>query len=120
MYNTLNYFRETYRIPANIKLQWGLIKEVSLKGEEIRLGVILKGSAVFIDVAERRLRSRCDFLCVKREIYPAIRIRQDKQSYCFKAETENGPVAKIFATDYIAHVMAATVYTPALEKNRPL
>ena len=53
-YNTLRFFRVQFGLPARMPLEWCVVRETSRAGSELRLGVALKGTGLYIDVAMRR------------------------------------------------------------------
>lgn len=50
-YNTLRFFRVQFGLPARMPLEWCVVRETSRAGSELRLGVALKGTGLYIDVA---------------------------------------------------------------------
>ena len=60
-YNTLRFFRVQFGLPARMPLEWCVVRETSRAGSELRLGVALKGTGLYIDVAMRRFFSRSTF-----------------------------------------------------------
>ena len=111
---TLKFLREYYRIPQNKKICWGIIKEVSSTGTEYRLGVIIKGTNLFLDVALRRFYSTVVLTRVSREIFPATRRSCDKLSYEFVAE--NGLSIKRSKT-FISDIYYPMIYDKHLEEE---
>ena len=59
-YNTLRFFRVQFGLPARMPLEWCVVRETSRAGSELRLGVALKGTGLYIDVAMRRFFSQVD------------------------------------------------------------
>jgi hypothetical protein len=55
-------------------LEWCVVRETSRAGSELRLGVALKGTGLYIDVAMRRFFSQIDIPLIERRCYPAERI----------------------------------------------
>ena len=82
-YNTLRFFRVQFGLPARMPLEWCVVRETSRAGSELRLGVALKGTGLYIDVAMRRFFSQIDIPLIERRCYPAERISRGKQTaYC--------------------------------------
>ena len=73
-YNTLRFFRVQFGLPARMPLEWCVVRETSRAGSELRLGVALKGTGLYIDVAMRRFFSQVDIPLIERRCYPAERI----------------------------------------------
>ena len=73
-YNTLRFFRVQFSLPARMPLEWCVVRETSRAGSELRLGVALKGTGLYIDVAMRRFFSQVDIPLIERRCYPAERI----------------------------------------------
>ena len=73
-YNTLRFFRVQFGLPARMPLEWCVVRETSRAGSELRLGVALKGTGLYIDVAMRRFFSQIDIPLIERRCYPAERI----------------------------------------------
>ena len=48
-YNTLRFFRVQFGLPARMPLEWCVVRETSRAGSELRLGVALKGTGLYID-----------------------------------------------------------------------
>ncbi|MBQ8630412.1 MAG: hypothetical protein IJ479_01680 [Alphaproteobacteria bacterium] len=114
---TLKFLREYYRIPRNKKICWGIIEEISASGTEYRLGVDVRGTNLFLDVALRRFYSKVQLRSVSRKIYPAVRRSFDKLHYEFVAE--NGlriTRSKTFITDIYYPVL----YSRQLEQEGAL
>ena len=81
-YNTLRFFRVQFGLPARMPLEWCVVRETSRAGSELRLGVALKGTGLYIDVAMRRFFSQVDIPLIERRCYPAERIsRGDDYEY---------------------------------------
>ena len=81
-YNTLRFFRVQFGLPARMPLEWCVVRETSRAGSELRLGVALKGTGLYIDVAMRRFFSQIDIPLIERRCYPAERIsRGDDYEY---------------------------------------
>lgn len=81
-YNTFRFFREQFRLPAKAALEWCVVKESSNLGTELRLGVALKGTRLYIDVAMRRFFTQIDCGAVSRQCIPAVRLdRKDAYEY---------------------------------------
>ena len=81
-YNTFKFFRQYFNLPRSIALQWCIVKESTPKGTEFRLGVALKGTELYIDVAMRRFFSRIDCPAIQRACFPAERIdKKDRYEY---------------------------------------
>ena len=69
-YNTLRFFRVQFGLPARMPLEWCVVRETSRAGSELRLGVALKGTGLYIDVAMRRFFSQVDIPLIERRCYP--------------------------------------------------
>ena len=81
-YNTLRFFRVQFGQPARMPLEWCVVRETSRAGSELRLGVALKGTGLYIDVAMRRFFSQVDIPLIERRCYPAELIsRGDDYEY---------------------------------------
>ena len=65
-YNTLRFFRVQFGLPARMPLEWCVVRETSRAGSELRLGVALKGTGLYIDVAMRRFFSQVDIPLIER------------------------------------------------------
>jgi len=86
-YNTFRFFRDQFALPAGMPLEWCVVREVSPAGTELRLGVALKGTPLYIDVARRRFFSQIDMPLVARHCSPACRI--DRKSH-YEYRTDDG------------------------------
>lgn len=81
-YNTYRFFRQYFNFPQNMALQWCIVKETMGKTTELRLGIALKGSDLYIDVAMRRFFSRIDCPAIQRCYFPATRTgKKDRYEY---------------------------------------
>lgn len=81
-YNTFKFFRQYFNLPRNMVLEWCIIKESTPKQTELRLGIALKGTDLYIDVAMRRFFSLIDCPAIQRCYFPARRICQkDEYQY---------------------------------------
>lgn len=69
-YNTLRFFRVQFGLPARMPLEWCVVRETSRAGSELRLGVALKGTGLYIDVAMRRFFSQVDIPLIERPLLP--------------------------------------------------
>lgn len=114
---TLKFLREYYRIPRNKKIGWGIIKETTAAGTEYRLGVIVRGTDLYLDVALRRFYSRVLRRSVSREIFPAVRKSCDTLNYEFTAD--NGLSIKRSKT-FITDIYYPAVYSKQLETEGAL
>lgn len=114
---TLKFLREYFRIPGNRKIGWGIIEEISASGTEYRLGVDVRETNLFLDVALRRFYSKVQLRSVSRKIYPAVRRSCDKLNYEFVAE--NGLRIKRSKT-FIADIYYPALYGKQLEKEGAL
>ena len=85
-FNTLKFFRHYFEIPARFPLQWGVVRETSPQGDELRLAVLLKGTDRYIDVAMRRFFQTIDTPIIKRQTAPAQRTSLP-DAYQYLAET---------------------------------
>ena len=52
-YNTLRFFRVQFGLPARMPLEWCVVRETSRAGSELRLGVALKGTGLYIGSSRR-------------------------------------------------------------------
>lgn len=114
---TLKFLREYYRIPGNKKIGWGIIEEKTAAGTEYRLGVIVKGTDLYLDVALRRFYSRIVRRSVSREIFPAVRTSCDALNYEYTAE--NGLSIKR-SKSFISDIYYPAVYSKELEEEGAL
>ena len=81
-YNTFRFFREQFRLPAKAALEWCVVRESTPAGAELRLGVALKGTRLYIDVAMRRFFTQVECGAVSRQCFPAVRTgRKDAYEY---------------------------------------
>ncbi len=99
-YNTLRFFRDQFGLPARAALEWCVVRESSRTGSELRLGVALKGTKLYIDVAMRRFFSQVDIPLIERRCYPAVRI--DRKSH-YEYRTAEG-LSLRFPKHYICDI----------------
>lgn len=90
-YNTFRFFREQFALPARMPLEWCLVRESTSQGAELRLGIALKGTPLYIDVAQRRFFSQIDIPLITRRCYPARRI--DRKSH-YEYRTADGLILR--------------------------
>lgn len=113
-FNTFKFFREYFRIPQRIALQWCVVKEASSLGTELRLGVLLKGTDLYIDVAMRRFFHQIDSPAVRRLCFPAC--RKDCGSD-YEYRTEEG-WRFIRSKRYIRDIYFTSIYHKDFSKAR--
>ncbi len=114
---TLKFLREYFRIPKSRKISWGIVEETSATGTEYRLGVVIRGTNLFLDVALRRFYSQVELRSVSRKIYPAERKSNDRFNYVFIAE--NGLSIKCSKT-FIVDIYYPALYSKQLIKEGAL
>lgn len=73
-YNTFAFFRRYFGLPRRSALEWCVVKESTREGTQLRLGVRLKGTNLYIDVAMRRFFHEVDIPLIRRRCFPARRI----------------------------------------------
>lgn len=83
-YNTYKFFRRCFRIPERQSLRWCIIEEITGEKTEWRLGILLVGSDLYLDVACRRFFSQIETRAVTRRCYPAERIPH-RDHYAYRA-----------------------------------
>lgn len=109
-YNTFRFFRDQFGLPARAALEWCVVRESSRMGCELRLGVALKGTKLYIDVAMRRFFTQVDIPLIERRCYPAERI--DRKSH-YEYRTAEGLVLTR-PKHYIRDIYYATRFDPGL------
>lgn len=115
-FNTFKFFRNYFHIPARIPLQWCLIRESSKLGDNLRLGILLKGTDRYIDVAMRRFFQTIDCPLIKRECSPAQRHAQ-KNDYTYISEA-GWTLTK--SKHYIRDIYFCSIFSEELIKTRLL
>lgn len=81
-YNTFRFFRHHFGLPARAGLEWCVVREITPAGCELRLGIALKGTELYIDVAMRRFFSQVECPAITRRCHAADRIdRKDFYEY---------------------------------------
>ncbi len=86
-FNTFVFLRRYYNIPKNKPLKWCIVKESTSKGTELRLGVSIEGTDLYIDIAQRRMFSVVSCGLIERSVFPARRKSSGKN---FKYTTRDG------------------------------
>lgn len=114
---TLTFLREYYRIPKRMKLQWCIVEEVSRSrsGEperELRPGVLLSGTNLYIDIAQRRFFSTLKIGNVSRTAHAAKRTG-DGNHFVFSADGLTVRVDK----NYVQDLYYTSVYREELLKT---
>ncbi len=115
-FNTFKFFRRYFEIPARIPLQWCVIRDLSALGDEFRLGVMLKGTDFYIDVAMRRFFQMLETPAVKRRCFPARRVSR-KEYYEYRTE-EGWTLVK--PRYYIRDIYFTALFSEELIKTRVL
>ena len=110
--NTLQFFREFFCIPRNVKIGWCILLECQRGDCTPRLGVVLKGTDKAIDVAARRFvqidgKSEVNYVAL-----PAVRISQ-ADSYVYRSDNMTMSKPKTYVSD----IYFRCVYSPELEKG---
>lgn len=88
-YNTFKFFRQYFNLPRSIALQWCVVEEASPRETEFRLGIALKGTDLYIDVAMRRFFSRIDCPAIRRSYCLAKRVSKKD---CYEYRPSNGQI----------------------------
>lgn len=78
------------------------------------MGVIIKGTDLFLDVALRRFYSRVLLRRVSRKVFPAVRECHDKLRYRFIA---NNGLVIIMSKTFIRDIHYPVIYGKHLEKE---
>lgn len=115
-YNTYRFFRRYFRIPERQLLRWCIIEEIVGEKTAWRLGVLLAGTDLYIDVACRRFFSQVEIGAVTRRCYPARRIpHRDHYEYC-------APGAAVLRKpkSYVSDIYYPALFDRALLRDRLL
>lgn len=84
-YNTFKFIRRYFNLPSKTPLEWCIVMETTRSGSECRLGIKLKGTRHYIDVAMRRFLSEIDIPLIGRTCHSAKRIDR-KDGYEYRSE----------------------------------
>ena len=109
-FNTFRFFRTYFGIPSSYALQWCVVEESSPIGRELRLGVQLKGTKLYIDVAMRRFFHEIDCPAITRRCFPAKRIA-GKTHYNYRSSAS---LSITWPKSYIRDIYASSVFNKEL------
>lgn len=113
-YNTFAFFRRCFGLPRKAALEWCVVKESTREGTQLRLGVRLKGTSLYIDVAMRRFFHEVDIPAIRRRCFPARRIgRRGEYEY----RTGDGRIL-VKPKNYIRDIYFNSVFSKELLKTR--
>jgi hypothetical protein len=109
-YESIRFLREYFHIPRTKKASWCLVEEKNEKtgGRDVRLGVQVAGSDLYVDVAARRFYTAGTCGAITRTLYPANR---SSYGYVFWFISPEPPyLSKEVSKTYIADIYYPTVY----------
>jgi hypothetical protein len=113
-YESIRFLREYFHIPRTKKVSWCLVEEKNEKtgDRDIRLGLQIAGSDLYLDVAARRFYTAGTCGPITRNLYPAIR-RSYNHVYWFIAG-EQPYLSKEVSKTYIADIYYPAMYNKNL------
>lgn len=109
---SLGFFRDFFRIPKNMEIDWCILVERSPQGEKVRLGVNLLAYNKAIDVAARQFVQVGTPTIVYYSAYPAKR-RTVNDNVVFKGAGYEIKIPKTYVTD----IYYRSVYSKEMLKD---
>lgn len=113
-FNSYLFLRKYFNIPESRSLRWCIIREISPKGEEYRLGAKIGRSDKYIDIAERRILSEMTSGIIKRETIEASR-RAEGKDFIFIGENGRRLVKP---KTYLADIFFTSWWSDDLAESR--
>ena len=112
--NQLKFLKKVFNLHGK-KVSWGIIETITDKNCQYHAGLIIKDSAVFLDVCERRFYSPVLLPEITRGIYSAQYI-VDKNKVILTAFNEPEKCI-ILPKSFIKDIYGPAWYTPQLEQE---
>lgn len=97
-------------------IEWAVIEEVSKGGTNLKPGIYIKGSRVYIDLYARRLFSTIELSELSRRIFVARREKVDKGHIALIAK-EDSQKNIILPRTFVADIHNVTIYGKWMEEQ---
>ena len=110
---TLDIIKNIYCLHGK-SIEWAVIEETSKSGSNLKPGIYIKGSRVYVDLYARRLFSMVEVSEFARRIYVAKREKVDKDHIALIAK-EDVQKSIILPRTFVADIHNVTIYGKWME-----
>lgn len=112
---TLDIIKNIYRLHGK-SIEWAVVEEVSKSETNLKPGIYIKGSRVYVDLYARRLFSTVELSEFAKRIYVAKREKVDKDHIALIAK-EDTQKCIVLPRTFIADIHDVTIYGKWMEKR---
>lgn len=112
---TLDIIKNIYCLHGK-SIGWAVIEEVSKSETNLKPGIYIKGSRVYVDIYARRLFSTVELSEFARRIYVAKRENVDKDHIALIAK-EDSQKSIVLPRTFVADIYNVTIYGKWMEER---